>query len=264
MVKQISYSNYDKYHFGFITLLNKELLRFYKVSFQTIAAPIMNAMLYLLIFSQVLNDKIIYDSVGYLNFIIPGLIIMTIMQNAFSNPSSSILQSKISGNLIFILITPLTNIEILLAYLLAAIVRGIIVGVCVFFTSYLIYNNIYIHNIYWVLSFSILASGIMGILGIIAGIYTEKYDQLAAFQNFLITPLTMLSGVFYIKGTLPKFWQQLSTLNPIFYIIDGFRYGFLLKSDTSPWISLLIATSIFIILFIYAILLLSYGNKLKN
>lgn len=247
---------------GFIALFNKELLRFWKVSFQTIAAPVMNAMLYLLIFSHVLDTRSVYNDIPYSKFIIPGLIIMSIMQNAFANPSSSILQSKMSGNLIFILLTPLTNIEILFAYLFAAIVRGLLVGLFLFLTSLFI-SITPINNLLWILIFAILTCCIMGVLGIIAGLYVEKYDQLAAFQNFLIAPFTLLSGVFYTIDTLPNFWQYVSKFNPFFYMIDGFRYGFLLKSDINPFFSLLVTIMIFLCLLLFALKIMSSGYKLR-
>jgi ABC-type multidrug transport system, permease component len=249
---------------GFPTLLRKELLRFWKVSFQTIAAPVITALLYLVVFAQVLQDRIqVYGSVPYTSFLIPGLMMMSMLQNAFANPSSSLIQSRITGNLIFMLLPPMSHREIFAAYVLAAIARGLAVGLCVWLVS-LFFIDLPIRHPAWVLAFSLLACGIMGTLGVIAGLWSEKFDQLAAFQNFLIMPATFLSGVFYSIHTLPDFWQGVSHWNPVFYTIDGFRYGFFSISDVSPWRSLAVVTAVFVALSALALKLLAAGYKLRT
>lgn len=249
---------------GFPTLLRKELLRFWKVSFQTIAAPVITALLYLVVFAQVLQDRIqVYGSVPYTSFLIPGLMMMSMLQNAFANPSSSLIQSRITGNLIFMLLPPMSHREIFAAYVLAAIARGLAVGLCVWLVS-LFFIGLPIRHPAWVLAFSLLACGIMGTLGVIAGLWSEKFDQLAAFQNFLIMPATFLSGVFYSIHTLPDFWQGVSHWNPVFYAIDGFRYGFFSISDVSPWRSLAVVTAVFVALSALALKLLAAGYKLRT
>jgi len=249
---------------GFPTLLRKELLRFWKVSFQTIAAPVITALLYLMIFAQVLQDKVqVYGSVPYTSFLIPGLMMMSMLQNAFSNPSSSLIQSRITGNLVFMLLPPLSHREIFWAYTLAAIVRGLAVGLCVWLVA-LFFIALPPAHPGWILAFGILSCGIMGVLGLIAGLWSEKFDQLAAFQNFLIMPATFLSGVFYSIHTLPAFWQAVSHWNPIFYTIDGFRYGFFSVSDVSPWRSLAVVAAVFVVLSLAALRLLASGYKLRN
>ena len=223
---------------GFPTLLRKELLRFWKVSFQTIAAPVITALLYLLVFAHVLEGRVmVCGSVPYTAFLIPGLMMMSMLQNAFANPSSSLIQSRITGNLVFMLLPPLSHRDIFAAYVLAAVVRGIAVGICVWVVALYFVSLVPAHPL-WLAVFAVLACGIMGVLGLIAGLWSEKFDQLAAFQNFLIMPATFLSGVFYSIHTLPAFWQGVSHWNPIFYTIDGFRYGFFAVSDVSPWRSL--------------------------
>jgi len=249
---------------GFPTLLRKELLRFWKVAFQTIAAPVVTALLYLLVFAQVLEGRVmVYGTVPYTSFLIPGLMMMSMLQNAFANPSSSLIQSRITGNLVFVLLPPLSHREIFSAYLLAAIARGLAVGACVWLVA-ICFTPLPPAHPGWVVAFAILACGIMGTLGLIAGLWSEKFDQLAVFQNFLIMPATFLSGVFYSIHTLPPFWQAVSHWNPIFYTIDGFRYGFFSVSDVSPWRSLAVVSGVFAALAIYTLRLLASGYKLRN
>ncbi|WP_144629714.1 ABC transporter permease [Bordetella genomosp. 13] len=249
---------------GFPTLLRKELLRFWKVSFQTILAPVITALLYLLVFAHVLEDRVVvYDTVPYTAFLIPGLMMMSMLQNAFANPSSSLIQSRITGNLVFVLLPPLSHREIFGAYVLAAVARGLAVGLCVWLVALCFVRLVPAHPL-WVLVFAVMACGIMGVLGLVAGLWSEKFDQLAAFQNFLIMPATFLSGVFYSIHTLPPFWQAVSHWNPIFYTIDGFRYGFFSVSDVSPWHSLAVVAGVFAALTLYALRLLGSGYKLRN
>jgi ABC-2 type transport system permease protein len=249
---------------GFPTLLRKELTRFWKVAFQTVAAPIITALLYLLIFAHVLEDRVrIYDSVPYTAFLIPGLMMMSMLQNAFANPSSSLIQSRITGNLVFMLLPPMSHREIFAAYVLAAVARGLCVGLGVGAMA-LFFVNLPVHNPLWILTFAVLSCGIMATLGLIAGLWSEKFDQLAAFQNFLIMPATFLSGVFYSIHSLPPFWQAVSHWNPVFYTIDGFRYGFFAASDVSPWKSLAIVATVFVVLSLFALRLLARGYKLRN
>ena len=249
---------------GFPTLLGKELLRFWRVSLQTIAAPVITALLYLVVFAQVLEGRVqVYGSVPYTSFLIPGLMMMSMLQNAFANASSSLIQSRITGNLVFMLLPPLSHREIFAAYVIAAVVRGMAVGLGVWVVALLL-TSLHIDHLGWVLVFSIMSCAIMGTLGLIAGLWAEKFDQLAVFQNFLIMPATFLSGVFYSIHTLPEFWQRVSHWNPIFYTIDGFRYGFFSLSDVSPWRSLAVVAAVFVVLAALALRLLSRGYKLRT
>jgi len=248
---------------GFPSLFYKELLRFWKVSFQTILAPMLTAMLYLLIFSHVLEEHMqVYAGVSYTAFLVPGLAMMTVLQNAFANSSSSLIQSKITGNIIFVLLPPLSHWEFFLAYMLAATVRGLLVGLGVFAVT-LWFITVPLTYPLWTLLFALLGSGILGAMGIIAGIWADKFDQLAAFQNFIIIPLTFLSGVFYSIHSLPQFWQIASHLNPFFYMIDGFRYGFFGISDVAPDLSLVIVAACFLALSLFTLWLLKIGYKLR-
>jgi ABC-2 type transport system permease protein len=249
---------------SFRTLFYKEILRFWKVATQTIAAPVVSAMLYLLIFGHVLDGRVeMLDGVSYTSFLVPGLVMMSVLQNAFANSSSSLIQSKITGNLVFILLPPLSHVEILSAYVTASVVRGLAVGFGVFIITAWFAHLSFVAPL-WIIVFALLGAGILGTLGVIAGIWAEKFDQLAAFQNFLITPATFLAGVFYSIKKLPPFWLAVSHFNPFFYMIDGFRYGFFGQSDVSPWTSLAIVAVFFVALAAIAINLLRRGYKLRH
>lgn len=249
---------------GFATLLRKEVLRFWKVGFQTVAAPVMTALLYLLIFSHVLDRHAsVFGGVAYSAFLVPGLAMMSVLQNAFANSSSSLIQSKITGNLVFVLLPPISYVELFAAYVLAATLRGVVVGAGVLL-AVLPLTGIPIAAPLWIVVFALMGGAIMGAFGLIAGIWADKFDQLAAFQNFLIMPLTFLSGVFYSIHSLPEFWAELSRLNPVFYMIDGFRYGFLGQSDVSPYTSLFVVTAFFALLTLACLALLRSGYKLRT
>ena len=249
---------------GFQTLLRKEILRFWKVAFQTVAAPVLTSLLYLLIFAHVMSgSNAAFPGVTYEQFLIPGLAMMTILQNSFANTSSSLIQSKITGNILFILLPPLSHWNFYFAYVIAATVRGLAVGLGVFLVGFFM-THIPVHNVAWVLAFAFLGSAMLAALGIIAGLWADKFDQIAAFQNFIIMPLTFLSGVFYSIKSLPGFWQVLSHLNPFFYMIDGFRYGFFGTSDVPIWLSFSVALSAFAVLSAGAVGLLKSGYKLRQ
>lgn len=245
------------------TLFKKELLRFWRVSFQTVAAPVMTALLYLLVFSHVLEGRVEVHGVNYTSFLIPGLIMMSVLQNAFANSSSSLIQSKVMGNLVFVLLTPLSYMEFFLAFLAAAIARGLMVGLGIYLVAILFIDLPMIHP-FLVLLFTILGSALLGAFGIIAGMWADKFDQMAAFQNFIIMPLSFLSGVFYSIHSLPPFWQTVSHLNPFFYMIDGFRYGFFGAGDISPFVSLSIVAVSFFALSWLALKMLKSGYKLRG
>ena len=248
---------------GFFALFYKEVKRFWRVSFQTVAAPVLTAILYMMIFGQVLDGKEMYGRLSYTAFLIPGLVMMSLLQNAFANTSSSIIQSKITGNLVFVLLAPLSHLEFYAAYVLAAVFRGVVVGLGVFLITAW-YAPPALEYPLWILAFAFLGAAILGSLGLIAGIWADKYDQLAAFQNFLIMPATMLSGVFYSIHSLPAAWQVVSHFNPFFYMIDGFRYGFFGVSDISPWTSLAIILCFFVTVSAIALRMLQTGYKLRS
>mgnify|MGYP000547161990 CR=1 FL=1 len=248
---------------GFFTLFKKEILRFWKVSFQTVAAPVLTALLYLLVFSHALSGRVdMYPGVSYVLFLIPGLMMMSMLQNAFSNGSSSLIQSKITGNIVFVLLPPISYREFYAAYVIAAVLRGAMCGVGVLLAA-LPFASFDIAQPGWIVAFALIGGAFLASLGVIAGIWADKFDQLAAFQNFLIMPLTMLSGVFYSIHSLPAFWQGVSHFNPFFFMIDGFRYGFFGVSDVSPWTSIGVVLTCFIVLAVVTLQMLARGYKLR-
>lgn len=249
---------------GWSTLFYKEVLRFWKVAFQTIAAPVLTSVMYMLIFGHVLDQHVkVYDSVAYTTFLIPGLVMMSILQNAFANSSSSLVQSKIMGNLVFILLTPLGHWSWYLAYVGSSVLRGLLVGLGVYlFTGW--FGDWHFAAPIWIFVFAVLGAAILGSLGLLAGLWADKFDQMAAFQSFVIMPMTFLSGVFYSIHSLPVFWQKISHLNPFFYMIDGFRYGFIGHADTSPWFSFCVVGATFLALSAWVLYLLRTGYKIRG
>lgn len=245
-------------------LFRKEILRFWKVGFQTVGAPVLTSVLYLMIFGHVLDKHVeAFPGVGYTSFLVPGLVMMSVLQNAFANSSSSLVQSKITGNLVFLLVTPLSHWAWFVAYVGASVVRGLVVGTGVMLVT-VWFAPLRLVEPWWIVIFGALGAGLLGSLGLIAGLWAEKFDQMAAFQNFIIMPMTFLSGVFYSVHSLPAVWQAVSHLNPFFYMIDGFRRGFFGVSDASPWLSLAVVGLSFLVVAALALRLLSTGYKLRH
>ncbi len=246
------------------TLFRKELLRFVKVAVQTIAAPVLTALLYLLIFGHVLEGRLeVYPGVRYTAFLVPGLVMMSMLQNAFANSSSSLMQSKMTGNIVFVLLPPISYGEFFAAYVAAAMVRGLVVGAGVLLAT-APFIELRLAAPLWALAFALAAAALAGALGLIAGIVSDKIDQLAAFQNFVIVPLTFLSGVFYSIHSLPGVWQRASHANPFFYMVDGFRYGFFGAADFRPGASLVIVLAALAAVAAIALALLRAGYKLRS
>jgi ABC-2 type transport system permease protein len=249
---------------GMQTLLYKESLRFWKVGFQTVGAPVLTAVMYMLIFGHVLEGQVkVYGTVNYTAFLVPGLVMMSVLQNAFANSSSSLIQSKIMGSLVFVLLTPLSHWHWFFAYVGAAMARGLLVGTGVFLVTAYFGRPDFAHPL-WIVLFAVLGAALLGALGVIAGLWSDKFDQMAAFQNFVIMPMTFLSGVFYSIHSLPPFWQTVSHLNPFFYMIDGFRYGFFGASDVSPWLSLGIVLTALALVSATAVNMLRTGYKIRS
>lgn len=249
---------------GWQMLFYKEVLRFWKVGFQTVAAPVITAILYMLIFGHVLEDsEKVYGQVSYTAFLLPGLVMMSVLQNAFANSSSSLIQSKIMGNLVFLLLTPLSHRAWFVAYVGSSMVRGLAVGAGVMLATWWYAQPSLVAPL-WILAFAVMGAALLGALGVIAGLWAEKFDQMAAFQNFIIMPMTFLSGVFYSIHSLPDVWQRVSHLNPFFYMIDGFRYGFFGVSDVSPWLSLSIVATALAVVSTVALHLLRTGFKIRH
>jgi ABC-2 type transport system permease protein len=246
------------------TLFRKEILRFWNVAFQTVAAPVLTSVMYMLIFGHVLDQRVeAFPGVGYTSFLLPGLVMMSVLQNAFANASSSLVQSKITGNIVFLLVTPLSHGAWFAAYVGAAMVRGLVVGAGVLAVT-IWFAPLKLAEPWWILIFGALGAGMLGSLGVIAGLWADKFDQMSAFQNFIIMPMTFLSGVFYSVHSLPPLWQAASHLNPFFYMIDGFRRGFFGVSDVSPLLSLAVVGVSFLVVAGVALRLLATGYKLRS
>jgi ABC-2 type transport system permease protein len=245
-------------------LLRKEILRFWKVVFQTVAGPVVSTVLYLLVFSNALQGRVeAFPGVGYAEFLIPGLVMMAMQQNAFANASSSLVQSKVTGNIVFVLLPPLSVRDLFGAYVGAAVVRGLAVGAGVFAVT-LFFSLPRFAAPLWAAVFALLGCAILGTMGLIAGIWAEKFDQMAAVQSFVIAPATFLAGVFYSVHSLPPFWQAVSHLNPFFYIVDGFRYGFFGQSDVAPLASLAVVGVTLLVTCAIALHLLRSGYRLRH
>ena len=249
---------------GCYTLFVKEVRRFYNVLGQTVGAPVITAMLYLLVFRQVLEDRVnVYEGVSYTAFLIPGLIMMNVIQNSFANTSSSITQSKVMGNRVFLLLTPISAFEFYLAYIGAALLRATLVATVLYVLAQL-FVTVPMANPLVVAAMLVCAGGTLAVMGMIAGIMADKFEHLAAFQNFFIMPLSFLSGVFYSIHSLPAFWQTASHFNPFFYMIDGFRQGFFGVGDVDPLRSLAVAAGFFVLVSIIAISMLARGYKIRG
>jgi len=249
---------------GFRMLFYKEWLRFWKVSVQTVLAPLLTAFMYLLVFGYTLQGKVEpAPGIAYTAFLVPGLAMMTVLQNAFANSASSLMQSKMNGSIVFVLLPPISHIEFLAAYVLAAMARGLLVGFAVVIAT-VGFVHLDVKAPLWILGFALLGSALMATLGVIAGILAEKIDQISAIQNFVILPLTFFSGVFYSVRSLPPAWQFATHLDPFFYMIDGFRYGFFGASDVSPWISAGFVAASLAALLSGALWMLATGYKLRH
>ena len=235
-----------------------------KLGAKLLAAPVLTALLYLLIFGHVLSDRVkVYDQISYTAFLVPGLVMMSVLQNAFANSSSSLIQSKITGNLVFVLLSPLSHVEFFAAYVLASMARGLGVGLGVLAVT-VWFVDLDVAAPWWALAFALLGSALLGVLGLLAGLWAEKFDQIAAFQSFVILPLTMLSGVFYSIHALAPAWQRVLHLNPFFYMIDGFRYGFFGASDIAPGASLAVVAVSLALLSALCLRLLKNGYKIRT
>ena len=249
---------------GFYTLLKKEVMRFWSVLGQTVTAPVITALLYLLVFAQAMKGRApVYPGVGYTEFLVPGLIMMTVIQNAFANTSSSLTQSKIMGNLVFLQMAPLGPVQWFFAYVIAALVRCVCVALAMLVVTYA-FVPLPVREPLALLAMFLLSAGSLAVLGLIAGIVAEKFDHIAAFTNFFITPLSFLSGVFYSVHALPPIWYSASHLNPFFYMIDGFRYGFFGHADVPIAQSLLWCAGFFVLASVVCFWMLVTGYRLRK
>lgn len=245
-------------------LFYKEWLRFWKVSVQTVLAPLLTVLMYLLVFGYTLRGRIEpMPGIDYTSFLVPGLAMMAVLQNSFANSASSLMQSKMNGSILFVLVPPISHLEFLAAYVLAAMARGLLVGTAVVVAA-VSFVHMEVRHPLWIVVFAVLGSALMATLGVIAGIRAEKIDQVAAIQNFVILPLTFLSGVFYSLEGLPQTWRVATHFNPVFYMIDGFRFGFFGVSDVEPWICATFVVASLGALSLGAFWMLASGYKLRH
>ncbi|MCD6526428.1 MAG: ABC transporter permease [Desulfuromonas sp.] len=248
----------------FISLLGKEVNRFCRVYTQTLITPVIIASLYLFVFGATLGNRIsVVDGFSYAQFVIPGLILMGIINNSFSNTSTSLFMSRHLGNIVDLLVMPLSPLQIVVAYTLAAMLRGLVVGSAVCVIS-MFFATLPWFNPWAALSMAMLASFLFAQLGLIAGIFSDSFDGLAMYINFIILPLIFLGGVFYPISILPPFWRQLSQINPLFYLLDGFRHSLLGVGDLSLAHSFIFTGILCIILFSATVLLIRYSSRFRS
>jgi ABC-2 type transport system permease protein len=227
---------------GLLTLIEREVRRFTAVWTQTLLAPLVTAGLFLAVFALAIGPvRGEVMGVAFIEFLAPGLLMMTVIQNAFANTSSSLMISKVQGNIVDTLMPPLSPAELVIGYIVGGIARGVMVAATISVVLMIVLGHGMAHP-FWVLVFAILGSAFLGGLGIVAAILSEKFDHMAAITNFLVVPLSFLSGTFYSIEGLPPLMQTITHLNPVFYLIDGTRYGFIGVSDSSPWLGLAVCT----------------------
>ncbi len=248
---------------GFSTLYAREVRRFFKVATQTVVAPVVTTLLFLVIFLLALGGGgRASGSLSFAEFLAPGLVIMSVMQNAFANTSSSLVISKVQGNIVDILMPPLSGGELTLAYALGGVTRGLVVGAVVTLATWC-FVPLRIHDLSAVVFYAIAASLLLSMLGILGGIWAEKFDHMAAMTNFVVTPLSMLSGTFYSVDRLPENWRFVAHLNPFFYMIDGFRYGFTGQADFPLAIGVVVLVVVNGALLLLCFRLVASGYRLK-
>lgn len=248
----------------FYTLLRREVLRFFSVAVQTLVTPVITSSLYLLVFGVSLGSKIeLFPEFTYIQFVVPGLILMGVVNNAFANTSSSIFFSRYIGNIVDLLVTPLTPAQFIFAFTLAAMFRGLLVGLMIFIVS-LFFTSLPFANPIAAVAMIALSSFLFAQFGIIAGLYSNTFDGISMYTNFLILPLIYTGGLFYPVSHLPPFWQKVSHLNPITYLIEGFRKSFLGIGDTPLWLDFTVAGAISAFFFTWAWYAVWSNKKLRQ
>ncbi len=249
---------------GLLTLIRREVLRFISVYTQTIIAPIVTTLIFYTVFALAFGGAVReVNGVSFMAFLAPGLIMMTMVQNAFANSSSSLVVSKIQGNIVDVLMPPLSAMELFIGYACGAVLRGLVLGVS---TTVILsfFAPLQIYSLMHIFAFALLGTLMLGSLGIVAGIWSERFDHMAAFTNFVVMPMTFLSGTFYNIEMLPRFWQNIAHFNPFFYMIDGFRYGFIGQSDSNVTIGLLVLLLCNIALITLSYRMIKTGYKIKS
>ena len=249
---------------GFKTLLAKETRRFFKVPGQTLAQPVVTTALYFLVFGFALGGRVKeLDGIPYVRFIVPGLVMLGIIQNAFLNSASSMFIMKVQGTIVDLLVAPLGTLDILLAFTLASMIRGMLVGGITWFVA-AIFTGFQIAHPLWALGFALLVGMTFGLIGLAIAIWSDKFEQLNIIPTFVITPLTFLGGVFYSAHMLPAPWSLITRANPILYMVEGLRYGILGIASSTPWIGLAVTGGLALTTFAIVWWMLSSGYKLRS
>lgn len=248
---------------GLWTLTAKEVQRFMRIAGQTLLSPLVMTLLFYAVFAMGMQGNQKIASVPFLHFIIPGLIMMAMAQSAFMNTSNSLILSKVQGNIVDVLMPPLSPMELTLGYALSGLVRGLLVGVLTF-SALVLLTPIPIHHVYAILYYAIMGSMMLSLIGVITGIWGDKFDHMGTVQNFLIMPATFLSGTFFSVSSLPEKWHFVCFLNPFFYMIDGFRYGFTDHADGQILGGMAILLFVNMVLFNIAYWMFARGTHLKN
>ena len=249
---------------GFLTLLGKEVRRFLKVYQQTLMAPAATALLFMLVFTLALGERRgDVNGLSFASFLAPGIVMMAVLQNAFANASSSIVVAKVQGNIIDVLMPPLSAGELTTAYALGGVARGLAVAAVAAILVFPFSIEGIAHPL-WALAFAVVGALILALCGAITGIWAEKFDHTALVTNFIITPLSFLSGTFYSIRDLPEPWQTISAINPIHFLIDGFRYGIIGQGDTNPWVGIIVSSLIAAGLWILVHWMFRTGYRLKS
>lgn len=249
---------------GLQTLIRKEVARFMNVYTQTIIAPVMTTLLFYAVFALAFGG--ITRTIGdlpYLEFLAPGLVMMTMVQNAFANTSSSMIIAKVAGNIVDVIMPPLSPVELYVGYVIGGILRGLFVGVAVSLVVFF-FVGLSIHSVFHIVAFAILGNMMLSSMGLAAGIWSQKFDHLSAVTNFLVTPLTFLSGTFYSITQLPDFWRDIALYNPFFYMLDGFRYGFVGHADGNVTVGLFVLVAANILISALTLSMLHSGYKMKS
>lgn len=249
---------------GLMTLVKKEAGRFLNVYTQTIVAPVITTLLFFAVFSLALGGiGRVSGDVPYLHFLVPGLVVMTMAQNAFANTSSSIVISKVQGNIVDVLMPPLSPAELYIGYMTGGVLRGLCVGLAAGI-AISFFVELEIHSMAMIVVFGLLGTMMLSSLGIAGGIWSEKFDHIAAVSNFIVTPMTFLSGTFYSIDRLPEIWQTIAHFNPFFHMIDGFRYGFIGHADGDPLVAITILAFVNLLLAALCLWMLRTGYKIKS
>ena len=248
---------------GLWTLYVKEVRRFAKVATQTVIAPMVTTLLFLAIFALALGGASRQvGGVPFAEFLAPGLVMMAMVQNAFANTSSSLLISKIQGNIVDVIMPPLSPGELTLAFAAGGVTRGLAVGLAVALAM-AVFVPLEVQHVFFVVFHALAASLMLSLVGLLAGIWAEKFDQMAAITNFVITPFAFLSGTFYSVERLPEFWRLAAHFDPFFYMIDGFRYGFIGHADASPALGVAVLVAADVLLWVLVYAWFRRGYKLK-